>query len=221
MIDDMIGSGTGLYTLGEVAKYARMSPMTVGRWFKGDGYCKRVFSLEDSKVITFLDFVQLLAVRDLRDYGVELQKIRDAVDRASSQFGIQYPFACKHTTFLFDNEIWIQPDGKTVTQLSGKRHGQKGITTIVEQFYKDISFNEKTGLAETYKAFEKNEHRIVMNPTMRFGEPLVDDCGCTAIALFEAAKSEGSAAEAARIYGVGVDQVQMCVDYFDYLDKAA
>ncbi len=65
VFEDMIGSGTGLYTLDEVAKYARMSSVTLGRWFNGDDYCKRVFSLEDSKVITFLDFVQVLAVPEL------------------------------------------------------------------------------------------------------------------------------------------------------------
>src|SRR5208337_5526414 len=104
-IEDMIGSGAGLYTLGEVAKYARIHPITVSRWFKGDNYCKKVFSLEDSKVITFLDFVQVLAVRNLRvHYRVKLQKIREAVDRASQEFGIDFPFARKHTTFLFDKD---------------------------------------------------------------------------------------------------------------------
>jgi len=221
MIDEMIGGGTGLYTLGEVARYARMHPVTLSRWFKGDDYCRKVFSLEDSKVITFLDFVQVLAVRNLRViYDVKLQKIRDAVSRASKDFGIEYPFATKHTTFLFDGDIWIQPEGQVLTQISGKGQGQTGLTTVIEKFYEDISFNPTTGFADSYKAFEMGGHKIIMNPKMRFGEPLLDDCGYTPEALFEAAKTEGSIEAAAKIYGVSKEQVEVCFAYFDYLQAA-
>lgn len=220
MLEDMIGSGTGIYTLGEAAKYARMSPITLSRWFKGDDYCKRVFPLEESKVITFLDFVQVLAVRNLRVlYKIKLQQIRDAVQRATTTYGIQYPFAYKHTTFLFGNEIWIQPDGKTLFQLSGGRHGQQGMTQVIERFYKDVSF-DPNGLAEGYMAYAKGANKIVMNPKLRFGEPLVDNCGFTPLALFEAAKSEGTAEAAAKIYGVSKEQVELCIDYFDFLEAA-
>ena len=221
MIEDMIGGGTGLYTLSEAARYARMSPITLSRWFKGDGYCERVFSLEESKVINFLDFVQALAVRNLRlHYKVPLQKIRDAVDRAAKEFNISHPFAYKHTTYLFEKEIWIQPEGKEIIQISGKEHHQSGFTAVIEGFYKDISFDPKTGLADKYRAYHRGKHEIVMNPKMRFGEPILDDCGYTPEALFEAAKTEGSTASAAKIYGVTKEQVEICVEYFDYLEAA-
>lgn len=221
MLEEMIGGGTGLYTLSETARYARMSPVTLSRWLKGDGYCERVFSVEDTKVITFLDFVQALAVRNLRrHYNVKLQKIRDAVVRASADFELTHPFAYKHTTYLFENEIWIQPEGKTLTQISGKNHHQLGFTTVIENFYKDISFDPETGFADKYKAFERKGHQIMMNPKLRFGEPILDNCGYTPEALFEAAKSEGSVEAAAKIYGVSKEQVDICVEYFDYLEAA-
>lgn len=222
MIEDMIGSGEGIYTLSEVARYARMQPITLSRWFKGDNYCKRVFTLEDAKVITFLDFVQVLAVRNLRVfYNVKLQKIRDAVDRAAKDFGLTHPFASKHATFLFDNEIWIQPEGKTLTQISGKGYGQQAIQTVVENFLEDISFDPQDGKAVKYKAFESRGNKITMIPTVRFGEPMLEDCGYTPEALVEAAKTEGSPEAAARNYGVSVDQVKTCIDYFDHLLVAA
>lgn len=221
MIEDMIGGGTGLYTLSEAAKYARMSPITLSRWFKGDGYCERVFSLEESKVINFLDFVQALAVRNLRlHYKVPLQKIRDAVDCAVKEFNITHPFAHEHTTYLFEKEIWIQPAGKEIVQISGKQHHQSGFTAVIEGFYKDISFDPKTGFADKYRAYHRGAHEIVMNPKMRFGEPILDNCGYTPEALFEAAKTEGSIESAAKIYGVSKEQVEICVEYFDYLEAA-
>ncbi len=222
-LEDLIGSGSGLYTLREAAKYARMQPITLTRWFKGDDYCKRVVRIEDAKIITFLDFVQALAIHDLRAlHNVPLKDIREAVDRATDEFGIKYPFAHKHSTYLFDGKIWIQPAGKRLlVQLAGKGRGQTGLKPIIENFSKKISFDPDTSYAIAYKAFERTyasgSHKITMNPKLRFGEPLLDSSGYTPEALFEAAKAEGSVQEAARAYGVTEDQVQTCVDYFDYL----
>jgi uncharacterized protein (DUF433 family) len=60
-----------------------------------------------------------------------------------------------------------------------------------------------------------------MNPKVRFGEPILDNSGYTPEALFEAAKTEGSIEDAARNYGVDIDQIKICVDYFDYLSGSA
>ena len=228
MLEDMIGGGTGLYTLGEAAKYARMHPITLARWFKGDNYCERVIPLEDTKIITFLDFVQALAIRNLRinykKYKISLQNIREAIEYASKEHGITHPFAHKHTTFWFEKRIWIQPEGKPLTQASGKGHGQVGFLQIIEKFYEDLSFDPQTGYATSYKAFERmyvgGSHKIVMTPTVRFGEPILDDSGYTPEAICEAAQVEGSYEAAARNYGVSVDQVKICVEYFDYLSAS-
>src|SRR5271154_7587936 len=97
MLEEMVSGGTGLYTLGEAAKYARMHPITLARWFKGDNYCERIIPLEDTKIISFLDFVQALAIRNLRvnykKYKISLQDIRDAVEKATKEYGISHPFA--------------------------------------------------------------------------------------------------------------------------------
>jgi uncharacterized protein (DUF433 family) len=218
----MIASGTGLYTLRETARYARMHPQTVSRWFKGDDYCRKVFLLDNSKIITFLDFVQVLAVRNVRIQcpEVSLQKIRDALKCASDQFQISYPFARRHTTFVFEKEIWILPTDGILTQASGKMSGQKGMVPVIERFLKDISFDAATGLAEKFNAFERGNNKISMNPQVRFGEPLLDGSGYTPLALFEAAKTEGSSAAAAKMYGVTQEQVEICIDYFDFLEAA-
>jgi uncharacterized protein (DUF433 family) len=221
MLEETIVGGTGLYTLAEASKYARMSRMTLSRWFKGDGYCERVFAVGETKVITFADFVQALAVRNLRlHYNVPLQKIRAAVELARKDYGMDYPFARENTTYLFENEIWIKPERSDLVQVSGKQHHQSGMTRVIAQFYKDVSFDPATGLADKYKAFERGGLKITMNPRLRLGEPMVDGCGYTPQALAEAAKAEGSTEEAARMYGVTKEQVEICLEYIDYLQAA-
>jgi uncharacterized protein (DUF433 family) len=225
MLEDLVGSGSGLYTLREAARYARMQPITLTRWFKGDDYCKRVLRVEDSKIITFLDFVQALAIHDLRAfYHIPLKHIREAADRAFNEFGIAHPFAYKHTTYLFDGKLWIQPEGIPLIQIAGRERGQIGLTPIIENFSKDVAFDPETSFAMSYKAFERayasGTHKITMNPKLRFGEPLLDDVGYTPEALFEAAKIEGREATA-KNYGVTEDQVQICIDYFDHLSPSS
>lgn len=221
MLEEFVGGGTGLYTLGEAARYARMSTVTLSRWFKGSPSRNRVFStLEDGeKVITFLDFIQSLAVRNLRlNYGVKLQTIRDAVEKASQDFQVDYPFARRHVTYVFDGQLWIKPESKELVQLSG--HGQKGMVPVIELYMKDVYFDDATLLANKYQAFKQGDIKIVMDPKLRFGEPLLDSSGYTPEALFEAAKTEGSAAAAAKIYGVSTEQVEVCIAYFDHLQAA-
>jgi uncharacterized protein (DUF433 family) len=222
-----VSSGKGIYTLPEAARYARMSTTTLSRWFKGNTSGERVFDSvdEDAKIINFLDFVQALAVRNLKlhygSYSVTLQKIRDAISQCSAEHGLTYPFARRHMTYLFEGQIWIKPEGKEgpIIQVSGKGHGQTGMTTVIERFLVDLSYDE-TGLANKYKAFRQGENSIFMDPKIRFGEPLLENCGYTPRALAEAAKTEGSVEEAAKIYGVTKEQVEISIDYFDYLQAA-
>lgn len=223
-IEQFISQGSGLYTVAEAARYARMHPSTLSRWLQGNNYGQRVFATteDNSKFIGFHDFIQILAVRNLRvHYGIPLQTIREAVETASTEFGQNYPFARKHKTFLFDKQIWIKlEETKELVQISGKSHGQKGMTQVIEPFLKDIYFDPTSGLASRYDAFTRNNLKIVMNPRLRFGEPMLEGCGYTPEALFEAAKTEGSAEAAAKIYGVSTQAVEVCIEYFDYLKAA-
>jgi uncharacterized protein (DUF433 family) len=223
MLQEMVGGGTGLYTLREAATYARIPSRTLSSWFRGDKAMERVFLGEDdSKIIGFLDFVQTLAVRNLRlHYRIALQKIRDAVERASQDYQLSHPFARRHTTYYYDQQIWIRLEDESIVQLSGKEHGQKGMVPVIEQFIRDISFDPSTKLAAKYRAFHRGKNQIMMNPKMRFGEPILEGCGYTPKALFDAAKTEGSIEAAAKAYGVSNEQVEISIEYFDHLLQAA
>lgn len=220
-LNNSILNGSGLYTVQEAAWYARMHPATLHRWLKGNGVGDRVFQSEGDidRTINFLEFIQALAVRNLRiHYKVPLASIRNALNTAKEEFQIEYPFARRHTTFLFGKNLWIRPDDETgsMVQISGKERGQTGMTSVIEPFMKDVSF-DSAGLANRYTAFQKNRCEIIMDPAVRFGEPLLQGCGYTPLALFEAAKAEGSVKNAASLYGVTEAQVETCIDYFDFL----
>ena len=62
--------GKGIYTPEEAATYARLDTRLVNRWVYGNKQGERVFHPEhktqNQKIISFLDFIQILAIRNLR-----------------------------------------------------------------------------------------------------------------------------------------------------------
>ena len=221
--------GIGLYTPEEAAFYARVSTRTMNRWIYGNKQGERVIkpqkSSDQDRVVTFLDFVQTLAIRDIRTkHKVPLPKIRDAVDFARTK-GIEYPFAVQHTTYLFSDaedkghgEVVINIDHQLL-QASGHSRGNFVMKEVAELYMRDLYFNPDTGLAEQFVAWggRESEYRIVMNPHIRFGEPVVHPTGYTAQSLWEAYEIEGGIIAASKAFAVDVRAIELALDYYDHL----
>lgn len=216
--------GLGLYTPAEAALYARVHGNLLSRWLFGDARGAPVVDpqlrdLEGEKVVTFLDFVQSLAIRAIRQTRkVPLQKIREAIEAAKQLYKIDYPFAIKHTTYLLGKEVVIRTpcDKAKFVQLTGKAKRNRLLTEVAELYLEDLSF-DANGLANRYLAWKKDEYEIVMDPHQRFGEPLLPSCGYTARALFDAYRIEGGIDQAAKCYGVEPAEVKAAIEYFDHL----
>lgn len=215
--------GVGLYTPAEAAMYARIPTSTMNRWVFGDGrggaVVNSVFG-PDQKIVTFLDFVQSLAIRDIRkQHRIGLSEIRKAVDLAENMFGVKYPFARRHTTYVLGKDLLIQLEGhENLVQLTGKHKKQLVMKPIAELFMTDVGFSDD-GLAELYTAFEWKTSKVLINPDIRFGEPMVVGTGYTARALAEAAVIEGGFEAAARIYGVPKEAVEVAYRYMDHIEQ--
>jgi uncharacterized protein (DUF433 family) len=206
--------GVGLYTVEEAAFYARVNTQTMARWIFGDrrgqAVMERQFSKTDEKIVTFLDFIQAIHIKQIRadtECRIPLPKIREAIDVASRKYGVHYPLAMEHTTYFYGKEIAIaigddQNDpNREFVQLTGKTKHQGMIGKIVRLYAKDLTFDQ-SGLANSFKAGEYGGVKILMKPSVRFGEPIVVDCGYTARTLYEATITEGSFESAASAYGV-------------------
>jgi len=215
--------GLGLYSLREAAFYARIPPQTLGRWLFGNKSGEAVLRAQldsDEKLVTFLDFVQAMAIRAVRiDSRVPLAKIRQAVNLARNTYHVQHPFAYRHQTYLVGGEIVIKLRDDEYVEVSGKHARNRVIPKVVETYMKDIAY-DATGLAKTYTAFERNDLTVNMDPRVRFGEPLLPSCGYTAQALWEAARVEGGIEPAARAYGVTTEEIELACRYFDHLTPA-
>ncbi|MFM9965940.1 MAG: hypothetical protein ACKV2Q_32565 [Planctomycetaceae bacterium] len=219
--------GIGIYSPAEAAFYARVRTQTLNRWVFGDAHGDSVVKPQiapddDDRVITFLDFIQALAIRAIRTQypKISLHKIRKAVDLVEERLGIKCPFAREHKSFIYDErEIALEVDGKLI-QISGINSGNLMIGPIAELYLKRIHFGED-GFAAQYVAWGDNRNPIVMDPKRRFGEPIVASCGYTAQTLWDASIVEGGLEAAAKAYGVKIEEVTAACDYYDHLASAA
>jgi len=230
--------GIGVYSPAEAAFYARVSPKMMTRWVFGDSSGKPVIDRQltdpGDKVVTFLDYIQTLAVREVRQrHGLPLQRIRRGVDEARERYGLEYPLACQHRIFLFSDQqrqghgdIVIRVGGQDdedegiverYIQWTGRARGNLLFKPVVEMFLDDLSFDPATRLASRYRPMSYGGASVFLDPHRRFGEPVIEPGGYTAEALWHATNAEGGIDAAAGAFGVTTDEVILANRYFDML----
>jgi len=218
--------GKGIFTLAEAAFLARVRTQTMTRWLfgdlRGDSVIASEFSEQDENVVSFLDFVQALAIRAIRvRHKVPLQRIRQAYEEAQEKYNVKYPFATQHTTFLLgdSNTIVIHLGNDDYRELAGPSKGNRMITQVVEPYLHDLRFDGK--IASEYCAWPpraaNDARRVIMNPKRSFGEPIITTSGYTAQTLWEAYGVEGGTEAAARAFGISTDDVELACEYYDHL----
>ncbi|HUY33927.1 MAG TPA: hypothetical protein VMV69_14365 [Pirellulales bacterium] len=230
--------GIGLYTVDEAARYARLTPASMKRWVWGSSKGAAIINPQldpSEKLITFLDFVQMLAVRSVRvcEKSISVQRIRKAHDSARDRYNVTFPLARQHKLFLFGprekptlcelvirlNDI-AEPSGEYVV-LTGNTAGNRMISEIAEPFMMGLRYDGGE-LPIEYQAWplggkETDGRRIIISPHHSLGEPFLPSCGYTARALWDAVKSEGGIDHAAKVYDIDIEDVQLVYEYFDYL----
>jgi len=211
---------TGIYSIPEAARYAKMHPNSLRNWFAGGSDRAPLRETEinspDFKAISFLDLIEAVAIRSFRlDYKVSFQKIREAVKNAKEKYKIEHPFAHKeHRTVLLGNDlhIFLPEDSDNPVQLTGKMVGQKSMKPCIEAYMKDLEFNVE-GMAQLYTAFRYKNQEVILTPKFHFGEPAIRENGYTAETLYRAAVAEGSLERVAELYEVSVDAVETAYRY--------
>lgn len=226
--------GLGLYLPAEAARYARVRTAKFNQWVFSE---TPVFTPQlgrERKLATFLDFAQSLAVNDIRlTANVPLQRIRAAYHEAQKFYGIEYPFAREHGIFIFGNVknpkncdigIYLPKSGekepefaKRCVQLTGKKKGQLLISQVIQEFSKDLLYDEN-GEAEGYIAYRGHGQTIKIDPNVRFGKPYLVGHGYEAESLAAAVHIEGSVKRVAKLYLVSEAVVKAALDYHKLLN---
>jgi uncharacterized protein (DUF433 family) len=231
--------GVGLYSPFEAALYAQVRPQLVSQWLYGrqgerpsEAVLDPQLGITKEKIVTFLDFVQILAIRRVRnERDISLQKIRQAYRRAKEEFDVLYPLATQGVRIgVFGPPR--RPDRQTVFiclkkkdeaevqqyfELSGREHGNQLIGEVVLTYSRFLDFDKDTDLARKFTIFKSDYGAVTMDPEVRFGEPFIEATGYTAYTLFNAYQTEGTIERAASVYDVSQDHIRLAIDFFAYV----
>lgn len=211
--------GHGLYSVREAALYARVTPQMVNRWLRGNKSGEAVLDAEyDQKdSVSFLDFIQLLAIRDIRqERYIPLNKFRQAIKTAQDN-GFDHPFARKHCVYLLNHSFVITPPDKEPEEYllaSGKNRGQR-LSLFMADYLEDLVY-DTDGIVAKYRVFSAGRVKIEMDPKVRFGEPLLPS-KYSAPAVWDAIHSEGSVEAASKCLGISVTEVRAGAEFYQHL----
>ena len=224
--------GLGLYTPGEAARFARIPSIGMtSRWAHGTRRHDPVIHpqlVEDpERLITFLDFTQLQAIRSIRNYdeSISLQKIRAAIDHVESKYDLDYPLAREHKIILHGDDLWInvkgmlsEDDPDLFTQVTGRRgRDQQMIREIAQLYQRDMHYLE-SGLPGKFDLYRSREgdRTITMDPKVRFGQPVLDS-GYSLDAILDAYRSEGGMEQASQALGISEGDIELAISCDDSL----
>lgn len=210
----------GVYTPNQAARLLGIQTAMIARWVYGNHASDAAIIPQhpehNGRLITFLDLVQSMAIRAIRrQKKVSLQKIRKTVLKAQ-ECGVPFPFATKHRTFVFADDVVLRLNGGELIQVTGKYQNNSLLEPIVYEYLEDIGFDDQ-GLAHDYKPIRRAHRSVILSPSVNYGAPSVMPCRYTVSTLLDAVESEGNANNAASACGVHPIDVELAIQYEEKL----
>ncbi|MEZ5820401.1 MAG: hypothetical protein R3D82_06300 [Xanthobacteraceae bacterium] len=162
--------------------------------------------------LSFLDLVQLRVADAFIRAGLSPQKVRRAIEYGAEIVSSDYPFATAS----------FRTDGKTVIlhvldEDSGDdhlidlfKHGQYLMQKVIEPSLKGLEFEDD--IAARWWPLGRAKG-IVVDPKRQFGQPIDDVTGVPTSVLEQAAKTEGSPTQAARMFMAPLQSVKRAVAF--------
>lgn len=221
MKPDLSLVGIGLYSPAEASGLTSVPSRKIIRWLRGHSIDGRVYPalwksqidpIGDTTSLSFLDLVQLRVADAFIRAGLSPQKVRRAIEYGSQIVQSDYPFA--NAKFRTDGKTVIlhvlgsdDGDDKLIDLFSG---GQYLMQKVIEPSLKGLEFEDD--LAARWWPLGRAKG-IVIDPKRQFGQPIDDATGVPTSILAEAAKTEGSAATAAKMFMVPLSSVNRAVAF--------
>lgn len=197
-----------LYSPASVAALLDMHPSTARSWLRG-----RLLDVPGDA--SFLDLVELHIFRELQaKFGFSTRKLRAMLDRAREVHGVRHPLAMKRILVEHDR-LWLPLEA---SRAGGAQHyvdlkedaQQLGIREVVMHVAENLEFARSDALAERWWMFG-HEGGVVVDPSVRWGQPVIAETRVPVDAVFAAVEAEGSVARAAWALDLDEDVVAVVV----------
>lgn len=215
--------GNGIYTYKEASELTNLSTGSLRRWVEGyersnsktavtpmlhSDYHK----IESKQVISFLDLIEILFIKAFHDYGISLQSIRFAVQRASKLLKSEHPFAMKK--FYTDGKTImakITRDAESLDLVDLIKMQYQIVDFILPNLYECIDF-DNFDFAERWWPKGKKSG-IVVDPGRNFGHPIIDEINISTNLIQELFDSGHSIEDIMEWYDIDLKYIKMALDF--------
>jgi uncharacterized protein (DUF433 family) len=171
-----------IFTLREAAGYLGLPKSTIHQWARpvDRPALITVFPRHGRQAtVPFIGFAEAYVLGAFRRAGVPLQRIRPAVDVLRREIGIEHALASERlftdgAEVLFDYAE--QRDEKDLLDLVVVRTGQHQFSDLVRDYLQRIAYGAD-GWASELQLPSYTEARVIVNPEVAFGLPIVTGAG--------------------------------------------
>jgi uncharacterized protein (DUF433 family) len=194
--------GTGIYSPAQAAALLKAPPEEIRRW--AFGYARRrggtrveyeplirteLPEIEGERALTFTELVELMFIRGFRKAGVPWGAIHEAARVAARLFQTEHPFAMRQ--FFADPKgvyalLREADESESLVKLAGS--GQQVFDSLVRPYLGQLEFNPSEAPTRWWPM--GREGRVVIDPAVSFGEPIVAEAGIPTHVLAEALDAE-------------------------------
>jgi uncharacterized protein (DUF433 family) len=166
--------------------------------------------LSEENLISFLDLIEVFIAGQLRSRGVALQTIRKVYTTLQGELKAGHPF-CRRELFTFGKRVFthgLDPAGRIeITDVLTK---QRAFPEVIQPFLRSLEYDKATDMARRWRIAPK----VVVNPEICFGQPIVEAAGIPTGVLFRAFRANSEKAETvADWFGVSREDVIAAVEF--------
>ena len=210
------------YSFAEAAHHLRLPPVTLRAWAKGRYYPGReerhffppVIEMDDpaKKLLSFTNLVELHTLaRVRRVHGVQLDRVRTAVQYVASKLELNHPLA--HQEFKTDGiDLFIDHYGQLV---SASASGQLAMRALIEDALQRVEV-DPDGLAARLFPYTRSEEAeaprlVVIDPRVSFGRPVLAGTGIPTAIVAERYKAGESIDSLMMDYRLGQEAIEEAI----------
>jgi uncharacterized protein (DUF433 family) len=216
---NIIGVGTGIYTVTEISRILRIPYFKVNRWLNKywDGELGKIFNTkysrttDGSKAVSFHTLIEFYIVFELLNSGVKITEIVKARIELSKITKTLFPFAQKA---VLEN---IKSDGSKIFFNVGKGDilsldGTKQLNiSFVQTFFKNLDFDNEL-LASKFWPLGKSKN-IIVDPSRKFGHPVIEHTNIYPEAVYNLFKAGEPVSFISFIYDIKEKDVYDAIEF--------
>ncbi|MFN2397368.1 MAG: hypothetical protein ABR543_01800 [Gemmatimonadaceae bacterium] len=220
----------GIYMVSVAARLLHEKPSTIHRW--AFGYRRRgtdytaaistdVAPVANTRVLTFVELVELMFIQGLLKSGLTWPKVRDASQVAARLLGNEpHPFASRQW-FVDPAALYLklgEEHGEPILiEVAG--HGQFAMEKVLAPYLKQLDF-DVGGVAQRWYP-RGLTIPVIVDPRRSFGMPVTAKAGVPTETLAALHRGRDSISSIAAWYRMDEVEVQAAVEFEQSLSRAA